>query len=81
MRKSIILLFFCTLFAVFGPSQNITVQEAAHLTGLSEPTIWRLLKSGELTRVPMPKGRTGKPIRRTLINRDSVTALLGGQDG
>jgi len=49
---------------------TLTVQEAAHLLGVSKPVIYRLLNTGEIHSV-----RIG---RKILISQESVTDYLRG---
>lgn len=64
-----------------GPAQSIEMRQApacsvsdgARYLGVSEPTVWRMLRSGELTRIRV-RGRT-------LIRYSDMDALLNGGSG
>ena len=61
--------------ATSGPGDKLayTVPEAAHALGISETTVWELLKTGELRKI--------KLFGRTLIKRQELARVITEAEG
>ncbi|MCL1800265.1 MAG: hypothetical protein FWG25_02715 [Promicromonosporaceae bacterium] len=57
----------------------VDIQAVCNRFGVSPVTVRRWETSGILRRVPMPPGRTGKPLRAVRFYLDDVRALFGGE--